>query len=274
VEYDGEEYVISDLSKKEETDKDGNVKTTVYSGTEESGTSALNEELADVFAKLMPGYNITIGQVTLNDQSIDIEYTYSNPKDPNDSSSDTLTLNLYQEKDSTGNTTSNYVIDDYLYATSETKKTIYTVGDSTDPDNYLTLDLTGMGAMIVQVGANEGQYLEIEIPALNAVNLGIHKLDVTTEDSATASIDIVGKAINQLSAVRAKIGAYANRIEHTITNLDTTEENMTASYSRVMDVDMAEEMTEYSTVQVLVQAATSVLAQANERPQQVLQLLQ
>jgi flagellin len=274
VEYDGEEYVISDLSKKEETDKDGNVKTTVYSGTEESGTSALNEELADVFAKLMPGYNITIGQVTLNDQSIDIEYTYSNPKDPNDSSSDTLTLNLYQEKDSTGNTTSNYVIDDYLYATSETKKTIYTVGDSTDPDNYLTLDLTGMGAMIVQVGANEGQYLEIEIPALNAVNLGIHKLDVTTEDSATASIDIVGKAINQLSAVRAKIGAYANRIEHTITNLDTTEENMTASYSRIMDVDMAEEMTEYSTVQVLVQAATSVLAQANERPQQVLQLLQ
>ena len=100
------------------------------------------------------------------------------------------------------------------------------------------------------------------------------KIDVTTEASATAAIDIVGNAINQLSAVRAKIGAYANRLEHTITNLDTSEENVTAAYSRIMDVDMATEMTEYSTVQVLVQASTSMLAQANERPQQVLQLLQ
>jgi flagellin len=109
---------------------------------------------------------------------------------------------------------------------------------------------------------------------LNAINLGLDDLDVSTEESATAAIDIVGDAINQLSAVRAKIGAYANRIEHTITNLDTTEENMTASYSRIMDVDMAEETTEYTSLQVLVQAATSVLAQANERPQEVLQLLQ
>ncbi|MDE7321550.1 MAG: hypothetical protein K2N73_02270 [Lachnospiraceae bacterium] len=131
-----------------------------------------------------------------------------------------------------------------------------------------------MGAMVVQVGANSGQFLEIEIPALKAENLGVDDLDVSTEDSATAAIDIVGKAINQLSAVRAKIGAYANRLEHTITNLDTSEENVTAAYSRIMDVDMATEMTEYSTVQVLVQASTSMLAQANERPQQVLQLLQ
>ena len=99
-------------------------------------------------------------------------------------------------------------------------------------------------------------------------------MDITTEDSATAAIDTVGDAINMLSSVRSKIGAYANRLEHTITNLDTTEENMTASYSRIMDVDMATEMTEYSTVQVLAQASTSMLAQANERPQQVLQLLQ
>lgn len=131
-----------------------------------------------------------------------------------------------------------------------------------------------MGAMVVQVGANKGQYIELEIPALTAEHLGVDKIDVTTEASATAAIDIVGNAINQLSAVRAKIGAYANRLEHTITNLDTSEENVTAAYSRIMDVDMATEMTEYSTVQVLVQASTSMLAQANERPQQVLQLLQ
>lgn len=162
---------------------------------------------------------------------------------------------------------------DYLDQTEVISETVYTVGSS-DKDDCVAINLTGMGAMRVQVGANEGQYLDIEIPDLNTIYLGVNKLDVRTEDSATESINIVGKAINYLSAVRAKIGAYTNRLEHTITNLDTTEENMTAAYSRIMDVDMAEEMTEYTTVQVLVQAATSMLAQANERPQQVLQLLQ
>ena len=69
-------------------------------------------------------------------------------------------------------------------------------------------------------------------------------------------------------------GAYQNRLEHTVNNLDISSENMTAAYSRIMDVDMAEEMTEYTTVQILSQASTSMLAQANERPSQVLQLLQ
>ena len=128
--------------------------------------------------------------------------------------------------------------------------------------------------MRLQVGANEGQVIQIEIPALQALYMGVKDLDITTEDKATAAIDTIGDAINQLSGIRAKIGAYANRIEHTITNLDSTEENMTAAYSRIMDVDMATEMTEYSTVQVLVQSSTAMLAQANERPQSVLQLLQ
>lgn len=161
----------------------------------------------------------------------------------------------------------------YLVKTEEISESLYTVGGS-DKDDCIAINITGMGAMRVQVGANEGQYLDIEIPDLNTLYLGVDKLDVTTEDKATASIDVVGKAINYLSGVRAKIGAYTNRLEHTVTNLDTTEENMTAAYSRIMDVDMAEEMTEYTTVQVLVQASTSMLTQANERPQQVLQLLQ
>lgn len=164
-------------------------------------------------------------------------------------------------------------MENYLDQKEEISESVYTVGGS-DKDNCIALNLTGMGAMRVQVGANEGQYLDIEIPDLNTLYLGVDKLDVTTEDKATESINVVGKAINYLSGVRAKIGAYTNRLEHTITNLDTTEENMTAAYSRIMDVDMAEEMTEYTTVQVLVQASTSMLAQANERPQQVLQLLQ
>ena len=74
--------------------------------------------------------------------------------------------------------------------------------------------------------------------------------------------------------MRGKLGAYQNRLESTTENLGVVEENMTAAYSRIMDVDMAEEMTNYSTYNVIVQAGTSVLAQANERPSQVLQLLQ
>ncbi len=166
-----------------------------------------------------------------------------------------------------------YTMNDYLYQMKETTKTTFVVGGNTK-DDCIQLNITGMGAMQIQVGANEGQIIAIEIPNLNTKYLGVDNLDITTEDKATAAIDTVGKAINYLSGVRAKIGAYANRLEHIITNLDTTEENMTAAYSRIMDVDMATEMTEYSTVQVLVQASTSMLAQANERPQQVLQLLQ
>ncbi len=155
----------------------------------------------------------------------------------------------------------------------ETTKTTFVVGGNTK-DDCVKLNITGMGAMQIQVGANEGQILAIEIPNLSTLYMGVDNLNISTEDKATAAIDTIGKAINYLSGVRAKIGAYANRLEHIITNLDTTEENMTAAYSRIMDVDMATEMTEYSTVQVLVQASTSMLAQANERPQQVLQLLQ
>lgn len=159
----------------------------------------------------------------------------------------------------------------YLYTHTEREETIYTVGDDTDP---ILVDLTGIGAMRVQVGANEGQVIEMEIPALQALYLGVKDLDISTEEKATEAIDTIGAAINQLSSIRAKIGAYANRIEHTITNLDSTVENVTAAYSRIMDVDMATETTEYSTVQVLVQSSTAMLAQANERPQQALQLLQ
>lgn len=171
-------------------------------------------------------------------------------------------------------------INKYLHSHTETVKTTYQIGDRVDPadpadpKNYIYLDMTGLGAMSLQVGANEGQTIDIEIPALQTIYFNLDDLSIATEEKATAAIDTITKAINQLSGIRAKIGAYANRIEHTITNLDSTTENMTAAYSRILDVDMATEMTEYSTVQVLVQASTSMLAQANERPQSVLQLLQ
>lgn len=138
----------------------------------------------------------------------------------------------------------------------------------------LTLDITGIGAMDMQTGANEGQQLAIRIPTISLDRLGIERTSVATqEDSDKAIVEIKG-AIQYVSDARSRLGAYQNRLEHTVNNLDISNENMTASYSRIMDVDMAEEMTNYTTQQVVSQAATSLLAQANERPSQVLQLLQ
>ena len=151
----------------------------------------------------------------------------------------------------------------------------------------LNLDATGIGAMRLQVGANEGQVLEINIPKISLREMGLETkfvknengqeiwtLDVSTEDAATEAIDRIEGAIHFISGVRGQLGAYQNRLESTINSLDITSENMTGAYSRIMDVDMAEELTNYTTAQVMTQAATSMLAQANERPSQVLQLLQ
>lgn len=140
--------------------------------------------------------------------------------------------------------------------------------------NNFKMELAGFGAMDTQIGANEGQQLGIRIPRISCLNMGIESLDLTTAEGATKAIDQVDAAIKYVSEARSRIGAYQNRLEHTVSSLDITSENMTAAYSRIMDTDMAEEMTEYTTLQVLSQASTSMLAQANERPSQVLQLLQ
>ena len=138
----------------------------------------------------------------------------------------------------------------------------------------LAIDATGIGPMRLQVGSNEGQILAIDIPAVNLKNMGIEDIDVSTKEGALDAIARIDGAVHYVSSVRGRLGAYQNRLESTINNLDVITENITAAYSRIMDVDMAEEMTKYTTYQVLTQAGTSMLAQANERPSQVLQLLQ
>ena len=152
---------------------------------------------------------------------------------------------------------------------------------TTPPDPVATatysnvkMELAGFDAMDTQIGANEGQQLGIRIPAITLDLIGIADLDMKTQESARESLGKMGDAVKYVSAARSRLGAYQNRLEHTINSLDISVENMTAAYSRIMDLDMAEEMTEYTTLQVLSQASTSMLAQANERPSQVLQLLQ
>ena len=138
----------------------------------------------------------------------------------------------------------------------------------------IELDLEGFGAMDMQIGANEGQQLAIRIPKISLENMGLSNIDVRTVEGAEDALGRMEGAVKYVSSVRSRLGAYQNRLEHTINNLDISSVNMTSAYSRIMDVDMAAEMTEYTTLQVLSQASTSMLAQANERPAQVLQLLQ
>ncbi|TWI57877.1 flagellin [Halalkalibacter nanhaiisediminis] len=129
-------------------------------------------------------------------------------------------------------------------------------------------------ALAFQIGPNTNQNVMIDVDELNTVRLGIDQIRVTTQDEANSAIFALDKAIQQVSSIRAKLGATQNRMEHTINNLQVTHENLTASESRIRDADMALEMTEFTRNNILNQSATAMLAQANQLPQGVLQLLQ
>ncbi len=138
----------------------------------------------------------------------------------------------------------------------------------------VTVTVLKSGPMTLQIGANEGQTMEVRIPKIDTVSLEIVDADISTQAGAQKAITTFENAVRMVSTTRAKLGAYQNRLDHAINSLDTSAENLTESLSRVADTDMAREMADYTQYQVLVQAATSMLSQANERPQQVLNLLQ
>jgi len=125
----------------------------------------------------------------------------------------------------------------------------------------------------IQTGANELDNLNISIAAMNTAVLNIDTTSVSTRTNAESAITAVNSAINQVSTQRANLGAIQNRLQHKINNLDTSAENLQAAESRIRDLDMAKEMTAFTKNNILSQAATAMLAQANAAPQGVLQLL-
>lgn len=135
-------------------------------------------------------------------------------------------------------------------------------------------EVTEMGTMTLHIGANEDQNIEVRIPEISSESLYVDEVDVTTVTGAGRAIATLDAAIAQVSEARSRLGAYQNRLEYSVSSLDAFEENMTGALSRLADVDMAEEMTTYTQQNVLNQAAISVLTQANDLPQQVLQILQ
>ena len=135
------------------------------------------------------------------------------------------------------------------------------------------INVTGNGSLSLQIGANEGQTVGLSIADMRAEALGVNNIDVTTSQNAEKAVTTIQTAIDSVSSERSKLGAMQNRLEHTINNLGTSSENLTAAESRVRDVDMAKEMMTFSKNNILAQAAQSMLAQANQQPQQVLSLL-
>jgi flagellin len=161
------------------------------------------------------------------------------------------------------------------------------------------LGVSGSGSQTLrlQIGANEGQFIELEMKDMNVTvtDSSGSGLNIIGSDTLISDINSSGKctvdsgaltspifekcitvynnAVNEVAHMRSKLGAYQNRLEHTIKNTDNTVENLTSSMSRIEDVDMASEMSEYTKLNILQQAGTAMLAQANELPQTVLQLL-
>ncbi|MBU8657590.1 flagellin Hag [Bacillus pumilus] len=149
----------------------------------------------------------------------------------------------------------------------------------------------GTATLTFQIGANKAQKLDVNIEAMSSDKLGalnngtlvagqaVSNIDVTQFAAATPTLtfdqqlDIVDGAIKQVSDQRSKLGAVQNRLEHTINNLGASGENLTAAESRIRDVDMAKEMSEFTKNNILSQASQAMLAQANQQPQNVLQLL-
>ena len=198
--------------------------------------------------------------------------TFTNEANPGDPYVATLTSDSTEIHGITNVTTEGTISLDF----GQGRTVTISVADAVDTDDLLgALTFTVVaGSGTIQTGANQNETLDIAIANMDSTALGVNGLDVLNQANASDALDDLDTAINQVSSERASLGALQNRLDHKINNLDTTSENLTAAESRIRDIDMAAEMTQYTQTSILVQAATSMLAQANAAPQNVLSLLQ
>lgn len=146
------------------------------------------------------------------------------------------------------------------------------ISTDTEFNTQKLLDGTFAGKKF-HIGANSNQNISITIAAMSASGLSIQAIDITTQTGANAAISTIQIAIDTVSNARAKLGAVQNRLEYSIANLGVASENQSAAESRIRDVNMSKEMMQFTKSNILTQAATAMLAQANQAPQGVLQLL-
>jgi flagellin len=150
-----------------------------------------------------------------------------------------------------------------------------TVNSAIDGLAAAEIEVGGTGQINLQIGANESQNMTISIGDMTTAGLNLDPtaLNVSSHDAAGNAVTQINNAIKAVSTQRSELGAYQNRLEHTIGNLGTSAENLQAAEARVRDLDMAEEIMAFTKNNILQQAATAMLAQANMAPQSVLQLL-
>lgn len=147
--------------------------------------------------------------------------------------------------------------------------------DPTQTSSYETMiTVLSAGPMVLQIGNNEGQVLNVNINKTTAESLEIDKINVYTHAYASEAVEKIDAAVSKISSIRSSLGAYQNRLDHTITNLETANENLTNAVSQIQDTDMAEEITEYTQQNVLSQSALQMLIKSNAQPEGLLQLFQ
>lgn len=250
-------YTFEDDGTITATDADNNnykasVGTDAYTGT------ASDDDTFDTLA------NITFTDSNGNAAfTVDLQAKAANKGDA---------LSVALDKDDSTGITSTIAKSGHNYSTVFGDGT--TAVPSNDATSSFTVTDTKGAGLTFQVGANEGDELTINIDKLDSNYLGVASAKVTSQDSASAAIKTVDSAINQVSSQRAYLGAIENRLGYKIDNLDTTGTNLTSAESEIRDVDMASEMTNFTNAQILSQASTAMLAQANSLPQNVLSLLQ
>ncbi len=246
---------------------DGSLATVKYSGTAADEAVALKDGMTlNGFDKLAMGtdYGFTYtAEAAAAPASIAISdgtttYTVESAADDTPFVAGTS----YEVKDSDGNATGASITLD-----------ADAVAALTGTISSLKVDINPDAALTIQTGSNENDTLAISINDMSSTGLKVATSSIADRAGASTAITTVGDAINTVSTQRAALGAMQNRLDHKINNLDTSAENLQSAESRIRDIDMAKEMTQYTQNSILVQAATSMLAQANNAPQNVLSLL-
>ena len=156
---------------------------------------------------------------------------------------------------------------------SELTKEIDRIATHTEFNGVNPLLSTATTKLTFQIGPSAAETLNVTVKSMTQTSITINAVSVDSITGANAAISKINTAIGKVSAYRAELGAAQNRLEHTINNLKVTSENMTAAESRIRDTDMAKEMSAFTKNNILVQASQAMLAQANQTPQGILQLL-
>ena len=237
------------------------IATDVAAGKEWVATTTANNE----------GTGIKDGEFTLH-LATGVEYTEEDIQNLLKQAGLDYTVTLTDSKTPDGDKT--------FYAqkvVAEAGATAIEIGKTTAGAGLGSDKLTGTGkGLTFQIGANgvEDQRVTLSVGDMSSTSIGVGGADVSTQDAANKAIDMVDSAVKTVSMQRAGLGALQNRLEYTVNNLTTTNENLTAAESQIRDTDMATEMINYTKNNILQQASQAMLAQANQQPQAILQLLQ